>query len=482
RIILPLLIAAAAAIAAMFYFMNYYLDREQRRHTERRLTELAQAVQTSVDNLFLSPNHHQNFRHCFESLRLFKSLMGIKIVGPDRAILFSSEITEEGQNFNLPPDFQGCDLDSLRRIWNPARDKLIAVTPIFNRPPCAACHNHVGEVIAYITVQVASDENPLTVKRSLGMVVGSGAILVLVIIFSAFGMHFRFVKTSLRRIVEGIKEFEQGNFNARIELAETNELGTLARRINHMGDRLEQMRRELQQHHDNELERADRMASVGQLAASIAHEIRNPIAGISSAMQVLLSELPVGDERAPIFDEIIRQTQRINRAVNDLLTYARPTPPEFREGNVEEPLKRALALMEGQFKANGVQLNLKLDPHPQKALLDEQQMQQVFTNLILNALQALPDGGEVTIETGIEDGIIFIGIADNGPGISPECRTEIFKPFFTTKHRGAGLGLAISRSIVENHGGSILVETEIGSGTVFRVKLPISKKVRKYES
>ncbi|MBM3328988.1 MAG: HAMP domain-containing protein [Calditrichaeota bacterium] len=310
-------------------------------------------------------------------------------------------------------------------------------------------------------------------ERTRMLLVGSSVVLVLIVGGTAFLVHFRFVKGSIRRINEGIAALERGRFKTRIETGRNDELGSLAERINRLGDRLEQMRQELESSHKAELERAEKMAQVGELAASIAHEIKNPIAGISSAMQVLIAELPQGDERAQIFEEILHQTSRINRAVNDLLSYARPTLPEFAVGSLNDPIRRALTLLEAQRREAHIELNVDLDSEPPPVLLDQQQMSQVFLNLFINAIQAMPDGGSLMIKSGLDEDFVFATVADTGSGIPKEIMLDIFKPFFTTKHQGTGLGLSICRSIVENHCGHLTAESDRGLGTTFKVTLPV---------
>jgi signal transduction histidine kinase len=183
--------------------------------------------------------------------------------------------------------------------------------------------------------------------------------------------------------------------------------------------------------------------------------------------------LPPGDEREAIFEEILRQTQRVNRAINDLLSYARPSTPELLPGSLNDPLRRALTLMDAQKNAAHVTLDLFIEPNLPPVLVDTQQMQQVLVNLMMNGLQAMPTGGTLTVKSGFKDSEVFIEISDTGPGIPKEIMQDIFKPFFTTKHQGTGLGLSICRSIIENHCGRIEVESERGNGALFRISLPV---------
>ncbi len=230
---------------------------------------------------------------------------------------------------------------------------------------------------------------------------------------------------------------------------------------------------------EDQLLQAERLSSVGLLAAGIAHEVNTPIAGISSYAQMLLKDLPESDQRKPILEKIERQTFRAAEIVNGLLNFARMNGTEFCELDINQLITESLSLLEHQMTENGISISRSLDTSLPPVLGNSGKLQQVFVNLFLNARDAMPSGGELRVRTAMNESMVIVDIEDTGTGISQEDIKRIYDPFFTTKgaSRGTGLGLAISYGIVQEHGGRILVDSEPGKGTHFRLKLPTRQSV-----
>lgn len=220
-----------------------------------------------------------------------------------------------------------------------------------------------------------------------------------------------------------------------------------------------------------ELIRAQSLAAVGELAATVAHEVKNPLAGISGAVQVLRDLMPAGDPRQEVVAEILAQIRRLDGIVRDLLVFARPATPIRQTMEVGESLTRTWALLAPQAEATGVRFSLE-GADGIRVSADPQLLQQVWINLFQNAIEAMPKGG--TLRVAVTAGPpVRIEIRDTGVGLDPAYAKNIFKPFFSTKARGTGLGLAISRKIVEAHGGTIRLESAPGQGTQVTVEIPV---------
>jgi signal transduction histidine kinase len=221
---------------------------------------------------------------------------------------------------------------------------------------------------------------------------------------------------------------------------------------------------------------SEKLASLGVLAGGVAHEINNPLMVILGRTELLLMDQDVSEEIKPNLQTICNETERIARIVENLLAFSRRSRQEkIEKVDVNEALERTLMLTQHQLTVANVKLNKELEANLPQVDAAAGQLQQVFMNLIINAGHAMPEGGELTVRTGaIPEDRIFIEITDTGCGIPPESINRIFDPFFTTKEegKGTGLGLAVSRNIVENHGGDIGVRSAVGLGTTFRVILP----------
>jgi hypothetical protein len=253
-----------------------------------------------------------------------------------------------------------------------------------------------------------------------------------------------------------------------------------------MVDRLRAAREEIEEYHRQRLERAERLATMGEVAASLAHEIKNPLAGIAGAVAVIAEDFSATDPRKEIMGEILSQTRRLTKTVQDLLTFARPGTPALESCDLHQIVDRVLLLLAEDPMAKRVRVVRNYSPSLPRVEGDGKQLGQVFLNLLLNAAQAMHGDGQVTIATRLNGAnaaaagpTVEACLTDTGPGIPPATLSELFKPFFTTKPRGTGLGLAISRRIIEDHGGWIRAESPPGQGATFRIGLPVSATSRR---
>lgn len=236
------------------------------------------------------------------------------------------------------------------------------------------------------------------------------------------------------------------------------------------------------------MRRSDRLAAIGQIAAGIAHEIKNPLVGIRGAAQLLRSELmgAAGSGFDEYLDVILREADRLNSVLEGILDFTRVRPRERHRFNIHSVLDRSLLLNEEYARRSSVVLAREYDPSLPDVVGNQDQIIQVFLNIIRNAIEAMPSGGKLTVVTRVSDlftsvqadgrkhRLMMVKIADTGPGIRQEHLQDIFAPFFTTKDRGVGLGLALSYQIVQEHLGTIRVESREGEGTTFSVYLPLA--------
>lgn len=224
---------------------------------------------------------------------------------------------------------------------------------------------------------------------------------------------------------------------------------------------------------EHQLYHADKLSSIGQLAASVAHEIKNPLASIKTLGQLLQEETGPGDSRREYIDVIVAEVNRLNGVVEQLLKYARPEKSMVTLVPVNEIIQPILALVKHELERHRVRLVTQFQENL-KMFVDPEKIKQVFLNLIFNAIQAMPAGGEIRIRifAGTPDPWDIINIEDTGEGMPPDVLARIFDPFFTTKQRGTGLGLAIVKKIVDLHGGKIEVKSNLKTGTVFTIALP----------
>lgn len=243
--------------------------------------------------------------------------------------------------------------------------------------------------------------------------------------------------------------------------------------------RLDESHRKLKEQTDvlfqteEQLRRADRLSALGELSAGMAHEIRNPLGSIKGAAEILRDDYGPDEPKREFIHILLKETDRLNRIVQEFLGFARPKQPEFQQSDLNDAVESVLALTSQEAKKAGVKVEKRLDPSIGKRSLDAGLLKQAFLNLVLNAIQAMPSGGVLTVESALGKDGIAVRVSDTGEGISEENRKKLFSPFFTTKRDGTGLGLAITYRIIRNHKGDIGVESELGKGTTFTVRLPV---------
>ncbi|NIQ37160.1 MAG: PAS domain S-box protein [Proteobacteria bacterium] len=223
---------------------------------------------------------------------------------------------------------------------------------------------------------------------------------------------------------------------------------------------------------EEQIKRADRMVSIGKMAAGIAHEVRNPLASLMGSIQVLKEEMNLNGRDLDLMNIILRESERLNRLVTDFLLFAQPPRTEFSPMILNQLIDETLQMLENSPQSNGHISISKVYSHEARVLGDANQLKQVFWNLLVNAVQEMEGGGRLGVALEGGDGYVKISVSDSGKGIEKQDKGKIFEPFFTTKESGTGLGLAIVHRIVENHGGEIQVDSETGRGTTFTLVLP----------
>jgi hypothetical protein len=368
--------------------------------------------------------------------------------------------------------------------------KLIqsVVKRIRNRPECHACHGKDREFIGtlHMDMSFGQTQNDLVEmeQSALWTVILTGAVM------AAGGgiLMTRLVDRRVSHLVRAMARVEAGDLNVRADPGGRDEIGRLGESFNTMVERLRIAREEIEAYHRHRLERAERLATMGEVAASLAHEIKNPLAGIAGAVGVMAEELAETDPRKEIMGEILAQIRRLTKTVQDLLTFARPSAPSLEMCDLPQVIDRVLLLLAEDPTVKQVRVIRRYQPGLPRLEADGKQLGQVFLNLLLNAAQAMNGRGEVTIVTRLAGHdadrsersgrqTVEVCVTDTGPGIPAAVVPELFTPFFSTKPRGTGLGLAISRRILEDHGGWIRVESPPGQGATFRVVLPVGPAV-----
>jgi signal transduction histidine kinase len=270
----------------------------------------------------------------------------------------------------------------------------------------------------------------------------------------------------------------EGNLEVEVSFARRNdEIGDLGRNFNHMMRQLRDSQKEIGILHRTQMSRAEHLATLGELAAGLAHEIRNPLAGIAGVIEIISRDLPATSPARAVVKDVRLEIVQINRILTDLLETARPHPPQICLSNLNTTVEHAVMLARQQVLSKPIKVELQQSPDLPEVEHDSDQIHQVLLNLLLNAVQAMEASGTVHVEIGARDGYASVVVNDTGKGIPAQNLSNIFRPFFTTKGNGTGLGLSLARRIVEEHHGHIEVTSVVGKGSKFTVLLPFQMPI-----
>ncbi len=324
-----------------------------------------------------------------------------------------------------------------------------------------------GTLVGIVSSRLSNQLSLLAHVRTLELflALSGGAALISLLVALALS---KLISRPLALLNQALRHVREGDFKARVPVAGGGELTELSAGFNAMASRLEMMRER-----ESLVRRREQLATLGEAAAVLAHEIRNPLGIIKTSSQVLRMKSALPPEGEKLVGFVLEEVGRIDHLVQELLDFARPRILLRRPVDVALELGNTLSFAAHDLQHRHISVQSAGQPRTFIIQADAEQLHQVFLNIILNAMDAMPKGGTLTTQVEREGDVVLVSIADTGMGIDPEVRERLFEPFVTTKPRGTGLGLARVRHIIEQHGGTVLCESEPGAGTCFTLRLPL---------
>lgn len=517
-----LIILLLAGMVVIFTALGYLNIRLHRRHLEAAALTSAERVSdviTRSTTYYMLRNDREGLYYVMTTMANEPGMVRVRIFDREGRISYSTEPSEVSHIVDKGAEAcYGCHSQQqpLARLNRPDRFRIYRngggqrvlgiITPIENQPACsnAACHAHPAsqQILGVLDTNLSLAKADAQLAESSGRMMAYTVFAMLAIAVLSWLFVWRVVGGPIKALKQGTEQLAEGRLGYQIKVHSQDEVGDLATSFNTMSlqlraaneeivawartleDRVEQKSRDLKRAHDHMLH-VEKMASIGKMAAVVAHEINNPLSGILTYAKLLRKWLDRGDaagdkkqESLECLDLIASESQRCGELVKNLLTFSRTAPMNLELTNLNAVMDRSIRLVQHQLEMNTIQLQLELAEGLPLVQCDPAQIEQVVLALVMNAIDAMPRGGNLWLKTRLtnDQSSIQIDIRDDGTGIPPELLAKMFEPFLSTKERGrgVGLGLAISHSIVERHNGQIEVESELGKGTKFTVTLPLA--------
>jgi signal transduction histidine kinase len=323
----------------------------------------------------------------------------------------------------------------------------------------------------WLFISEVSVDSAIGQLRGLALLAAALETLFALLLVGIVWLVARSIVAPLRRLVVAAERIRRGELGVEVKIDREDELGDLGHTFNQMSGELQASASRIQELHDQEMRRAAQLASVGELASGIAHEIKNPLVGLSSGLDLLRGQVRENKRANNILCQMRAQVDRMESAIRDLLSYARPKQPRYAWSEPEQLVDRVIGLVRSQAEAAGVRIEVEQDGEASRVRVDPELITQALVNLALNGIQAMSEGGVLTMKIACPVDQVRISVSDTGKGIPQKEISEIFRPFHTSKHQGTGLGLTITRAIVERHSGHLDVESIPGEGSRFTLVL-----------
>jgi len=501
----------------LFGSFGYFSIHDQRKHLEDGALVAAErqseVLRRSASRYMLN-NDRTGLYELLLNMADQPEMVRIRIMNPQGVISYSSAPAEVGSSVDKSAEAcYGCHEQSKPlarlnrsdrfRIYRADGSRVLGViTPIENEPACsnASCHAHPAntQILGVLDTNISLAKVDQGLARETREMIAATGVALLAVVFLCGWFIWTVVRNPLRELKAGTERIASGDLGHQILVRSHDEAGELAQSFNDMSNRLQvaqaeitawahtleervdEKTRELKQAHQRMLH-VEKMATIGKMAAVVAHEINNPLSGILTYSRLVKRWIekntqpsPKQEEMRGSLDLVASESKRCGDLVQNLLSFSRVSPMNLAWCDLNQVVERCIRLVQHKLEMAGIQLNLDLAAELPPAHCDPAQIEQVVLAMVINAIDAMPQEGNLWITTRATDDTMELVIRDDGIGIPEEHLAHIFEPFYTTKESGgSGLGLAISQNIVERHGGHISVHSVVGEGTTFKIVLPI---------
>jgi two-component system NtrC family sensor kinase len=516
-----LLFAVIIAAFAVHAYINVRATSRQGQDTAYRCAQRFIDLIKRSTHYGMLLNRKVDVDNIIRTVAQAEGVQGVRVYDKQGTIIFSADSTEIGTSVDLQAEacvschagtrpLQSVPATRRTRVFErPGAGRILGlIDPIENAPECynAACHAHPPEqsVLGVLDVRMSLADVDRRIEAATREVVIAAIVMALLAGMSAAAFIMRVVREPVKRLIIGADKVAAGDLDTEISVASSSEIGQLAAAFNDMTRDLRDARAELTQWSDRlelklkektdelsltqrQVAHMDKMASLGKLAATVAHELNNPLAGILNYAKLVDRTLQESAEPVPDREQLTRylgliqkEADRSGVIVRNLLTFARPSSVEHTLHSLNAILERCVMLVNHHIEISDVELEAKYLEGDDQLVCDAYQLEQAIVALLVNGLEAMPNGGSLRLSAEPLGNSIQITISDTGVGIPEDALPHIFEPFYSSKDRPemSGMGLAVVYGIIHHHGGQIGVESEANQGTTVRIVLPRRQRWR----
>jgi len=516
--LIALLLGAMVVTLTLLGYLTIRLQRKQlEAETLLSAERMSDVIRRSTSE-FMLRNDREDLRQLMTTIANEPGMIRVRILDREGLITYSSDPSEV--NHTLDKDAEACYACHARgqtplaqpnrtdrfRVYRGAEGRVLGIiTPIENQPECsnAACHEHPADqrILGVLDTHLSLARTDQQLAQLSWRIILCDVLALVAIALLSWIFILRVGDRPLKQLQAGTQKLSAGSLGYQIEMHSKDEIGDLAESFNSMSsqlqsankqlvawghnleERVEEKTTELRGAHDQVLH-SETMASVGKMAAVVAHEINNPLSGILTYSKLLKKWVDSGQvsnekkqEAEQCLDLIASESRRCGELVKNLLSFSRQTPINVQSTDVNRLVQQCLLLVAHNLQNAGIEVHSALASGLPRLRCDPSQIEQVLLAVIVNASDAMPSGGNLWLSSQLSEGgeHVVLSIRDDGCGIPADMLPKVFEPFVTTKdlHHGTGLGLAVSRGIIERHSGTISIQSEVGKGTTVTITLPV---------
>ncbi|MFO7445858.1 MAG: HAMP domain-containing sensor histidine kinase [Ignavibacteriaceae bacterium] len=512
RLIVSISVILIFIFAVYTYILVTNLDEYLTNNSYKHAYNVSDVIKKSTRYGMLL-NRREDVHQIINTIGKEEDVRGIRIYNKQGTVIFSTDSTEVWKSVNVTAEAcivchnSSTPLDSLsnpdkRRIYTTTDNNRVMglINPIYNEKDCSSadCHAHPSNIklLGVLDVMVSLSSLDSIKTATTKTTVYNAAIVTVATAITCGIFIILLVNRPMRKLYKGIEEIGSGNLDYRITIKSKDELGKMAHRFNEMSSRLQDAYESIKDWSEtlnekvkekteelkniySQVNQIEKLASLGKLSATVAHELNNPLEGILTYSKLISKKLKNNSNGDPaklieFLDLISDESARCGKIVKDLLLFSHQEDDRFTEQNLLPIVDKSITLISHHLEIHGITLVKEYPEHEITIHCNPQKIQQALMSLLINAIEAMPNPGKITVIITEEKKNSIIRVTDEGTGIDPKDLPHIFEPFYSTKEasKGTGLGLAVAYGIITHHNGNIEVEKTSPKGTTFKINLP----------